>query len=258
MQAVVCRIPSSSTNAVNGTTKGTTPNGTSHAHTETNRNRNEVAIILVTRQDIANNPPSAFTVLSHPFPLGHRAVNGPHQRFNNLRVPKSQLLAPPDGTGATLLEATFTGSSALVSAMAVGIMRQAFSIALNWAKTDTRGSGTRMIEKQSVADLLVGIKTKLEVTRSIARRAIVAFENGEKLGSELCYEAKLYGAEAAVDAVRDAMYAIGVGSYERGKGLAALWEDVMVLPIFDGGNVGVRRRQVEGLIKGKGYDGLEE
>ena len=183
-------------------------------------------------------------------------------RYTNLRVPKSQLLAPPNGTGAAIVEATFTGSAALVAAMAVGIMRQAFSIALKWAKTENRGSSVKMIEKQSVADLLVGIKTKLEVTRSIARRAIVEFETGGKLGMELCYEAKLYGAEAAVEAVRDAMFAVGVSSYLRreagGLGLAELWEDVAVLPIFDGGNVGVRRRQVEALLKGEGYDGLED
>ncbi|KPI40449.1 Nitroalkane oxidase [Cyphellophora attinorum] len=253
LQCVVCRIPSAS--SPKATTNGTTTNGTS----PTNNNRTQIAILLVTRADIARNPLSAYSILSHPSTLGHRAVNGPHQRFTNLRVPKSQLLAPPDGTGAALVEATFTGSAAIVAAMSVGIMRQAFSIALDWAKSDTRGSREKMIEKQSVADLLVGIKTKMEVTRAIARRAIVAFEKSEKVGSELCYHSKLYGAEAAVESVRDAMYAVGVGSYDRGKfGLAGLWEDVIVMPVFDGGNVGVRRRQVEALMKGEGYDGLED
>lgn len=116
-----------------------------------------------------------------------------------------------------------------------------------------------MIEKQSVSDILVSMKNKLEVTRCIARRAVVAFEAQEKVGPELCYHAKLYGAEAAVDCVREAMNVVGVSSYDREKyALAGLWEDAMVLPIFDGGNVGVRRRQVEGLLRGEGYDGLED
>lgn len=36
-----------------------------------------------------------------------------------------------------------------------------------------------------------------------------------------------------------------------------LLQDALVLPIFDGGNVGVRRRQVEALFKQDDYDPLE-
>jgi hypothetical protein len=34
-----------------------------------------------------------------------------------------------------------------------------------------------------------------------------------------------------------------------------LLEDAAVLPIFDGGNVGVRRRQLEKILQGEDYDG---
>lgn len=244
LQCVACRIPSADSTA-----------------TTTRDLRSEVALLLVTRADIASNPPSAYTVLAHPLTIGHTAVNGPHIRFDNLRVPRSNLLAPPDDSAARLIETTFTASAVLVAAMAVGIMRQAFAAALHFAKTEKRGSGEYLIEKQSVADILVQMKTRLEATRSLCRRAAVAFQDGAKLGRELCYEAKMFGSENAVECVREGIDLVGVSAYRRdevGLGLGQLWEDVVVLPVFDGGNVGVRRRQVEGLLRGEGYDGLEE
>jgi hypothetical protein len=33
-----------------------------------------------------------------------------------------------------------------------------------------------------------------------------------------------------------------------------LLEDASCLPLFDGGNVGVRRRQLESILKGEEYD----
>ncbi|ETN41497.1 uncharacterized protein HMPREF1541_03433 [Cyphellophora europaea CBS 101466] len=233
LHCVVCRIPSS-------------PRGV----------RSEVALLLVTRDDIAANEPQAYTVIEHPPTLGHTAVNGAHVRFTDLRVPKANLLAPP-GAGASIVEATFTGSGALVGAMAVGIMRQTFAAALNWAKTEKRGSNEYMIEKQSVADLLVQIKTRLEASRSLCRRAAAAFPHA-KLGAELCYQSKIFCSEAAVASVQDAINLVGVSAYRRDLPFAGLLEDAMVLPIFDGGNVGVRRRQIEALMKQEDYDGLED
>lgn len=215
-----------------------------------------MALLLVTRADIAANEPSAYTVIEHPPTLGHTAVNGAHIRFTNLRVPKSNLLAP-GGAGADIVEMTFTGSGALVGAMAVGIQRQAFAAALQWAKTEKRGSREAMIEKQSVADLLVQIKTRLEASRALCRRAAAAFPHA-KLGAELCYQSKIFCSESAVASVQDSINLVGVSAYRRDLPFAGLLEDAMVLSIFDGGNVGVRRRQIEALFKKDGYDGLED
>ena len=102
--------------------------------------RSQVAIIIVTRADIDANDAAAFRVLSHPQTVGHIAVNGPHVRYTNLRVLQSNLLAPP-GKGADIIDLTFTASAALVGAMGVGVMRQAFEHALGWVKAEKRGGG---------------------------------------------------------------------------------------------------------------------
>ena len=170
--------------------------------------RSQVAIIIVTRKDIAANDPAAYQVLSHPRTIGHTAVNGPHIRFSNLRVPKTNLLAPP-GRGADVIEMTFTASAALVGAMGVGVMRQTFDKALAWARFERRGGKESMLQKQSVADLLIKIKTRCEASRALTWRAACAFGK-TPFGGELCYEAKIFGSESAVESVNDAINLVGV------------------------------------------------
>lgn len=170
--------------------------------------RSQVAIIIVTRDDIAANDSKAYTVLYHPQTVGHTAVNGPHIRFADLRVPKSNLLAPP-GKGADVVDMTFTASAALVGAMGVGIMRQTFDRALAWAKVERRGGKDIMLHKQSVADLLIKIKTRCEASRALTWKAAQAFGR-TKFASELCYEAKIFCSESAVESVTDAINLVGV------------------------------------------------
>ncbi|OAL39633.1 hypothetical protein AYO20_01030 [Fonsecaea nubica] len=217
--------------------------------------RGQTAIIIVTKQDIAANDPSAYQVLNHPQTIGHTAVNGPHMRFKDLRVPKSNLLAPP-GKGADVVEMTFTASAVLVGAMGVGIMRQTFDRALAWAKAEKRGSTETMIQKQSVADLLIKIKTRCEATRALVWKAAHCFGR-TRHGAELCYEAKIFGSESAVESVMDAISLVGISAYSTEQPFGHLLNDALALPIFDGGNVGVRRRQIEKIFASEGYDAWE-
>lgn len=173
--------------------------------------RSQVAIIIVTRADIDANDASAFQVLSHPQTIGHTAVNGPHVRYNNLRVPRSNLLVPP-GKGTEVIEATFTASAALVCAMGVGVMRQVFDYALTWARSERRGGSEFMLKKQSVADLLIKMKTRCEAARALTWKAACAFGSDpmSPAAAELCYEAKIFGSESAVEGVMDGINLIGV------------------------------------------------
>ncbi|KAH8820241.1 acyl-CoA dehydrogenase [Xylogone sp. PMI_703] len=234
LQCVACRIPQ----------------GTATANPSA-----ETAIILVTREDIAANNDDAYTVVKHPRTVGHIAANGAHIRFRNLRVPKSNLLAPP-GRGPQVLEQAFTLSAAMVGAMGVGIMRQAFDYALQWAKSNTRGSKETMLQKQSVADLLIKMKIRCEAARALTWKAAHAISRSP-LGAELCYEAKILGSESAVESVQDAINLVGVTAYSQDLPLGNLLQDAIVLPIFDGGNVGIRRRQIASIFAEEAYDPLQ-
>ncbi|KAI9842244.1 MAG: hypothetical protein M1837_007389 [Sclerophora amabilis] len=168
-------------------------------------------ILLVTRQLIDENDPNAYSIVRHLETPGHTACSGPHVKFSNLRVPTRNVLAAP-GTGAAarLIQAVFTTSAATVGAMSVGIMRGAFASALDFAKTHDAGGSVKLLERQSVADLLIDIKMRTESARYLTWKAAHALEHQTKGGAELAYEAKISCSEAAIKCVADAMKVVGM------------------------------------------------
>jgi nitroalkane oxidase len=68
--------------------------------------------------------------------------------------------------------------------------------------------------------------------------------------------AKVFGSETAVRVIADLMRVVGIDSYDRNLPLGDLLQDALVLPLFDGGNMGVRRRQLHTLVQGPDYDPL--
>ncbi|KAF2197519.1 acyl-CoA dehydrogenase NM domain-like protein [Delitschia confertaspora ATCC 74209] len=217
----------------------------------------KILILLITRADIAANDSSAYTYLSEPTLLGHKSASSPHTRFTNFRVPAANLLAAPDGTGAKIVELTFGTSAAIVGAMSVGIMRAAFEAALSFAKSDTRGGKVKIIKRQSVADKLMDIKMRVEAARMLTWKAMSGLEReGGSWESKLeaCLEAKIWCSEQVVPVVTDAMAVVGMKSYAGDQPFSRLLENAACLPLFDGGNLGVRRRQLERIIQSEGYE----
>ena len=52
------------------------------------------------------------------------------------------------------------------------------------------------------------------------------------------------------------MRVVGVDSYDHKLPLGRLLQDALALPIFDGGNMGIRRRQLHAMLKQPNYDPL--
>ncbi|KAH6970866.1 putative electron transport oxidoreductase [Ilyonectria sp. MPI-CAGE-AT-0026] len=204
-----------------------------------------IAIILVSRGDIAANDDSCYQVISHPSTVGHQAVSGPYVRFQGLRVPMGNMLI---GYGVEIAEAAFTMSAVIVGAMSVGVMRRCFELTLAFCRTERRGGKVPILERQSVADLLISIKMRLDASRALTWRASCALGQTPD-GAELAYEAKVFCSDNAVQAVVEAMNAVGVSSYNNELGFGELMNDALCLPLFDGGNVGVRRRQIQRAFK---------
>lgn len=214
--------------------------------------KGQTMIVLVTREDVAANSSDAYAVLSHPETIGHRAVSGPHIRFRNF-VAKEVIAMP--GAGAEVIETAFTASAALVGAMAVALMRRCFEKTLQFAKSDTRNGSEPIINKQSVADLLMKMKMRCEAGRALTWKACSSLGRLPE-AAETAHLAKIFCSENAVQCVIDGMNAVGIHAYQAKAQYGVLLNDVVCLPIFDGGNVGVRRRQIEAVFKSAGYDPL--
>jgi len=184
-------------------------------------------------------------------PLGHRAHLLPRFSLVDVRVPSANLVGEV-GDGLGIVGAAFGG--ALIGACAAGVMRAAFDVALQFARTDHRGGRVPVIDHQGVGFLLADVKTRIEVVRSLTARACAALDRGSPGAEELSVHAKVFGSETAVQALVDLMRVIGVDSYGHHLPLAGLIQDALAYPLFSGGNIGFRRRRLQALLADPAYD----
>jgi alkylation response protein AidB-like acyl-CoA dehydrogenase len=187
--------------------------------------------------------------------VGHRAHLVPEFAFDDVRVPRHHLLGEQGG-GLALAEASFTGTAALVGILGVALMRAAFDFALHFARTERRGGVHPIIEHQAVGYALGDAKTAIEAARYLSWRACHALDQQSPAAPELAIQAKVFGSETAVRVITDLMRVVGIDSYDSMLPLAGLLQDALALPIFDGGNMGIRRRQLHMMMKQPGYDPL--
>ncbi|MEV6896853.1 acyl-CoA dehydrogenase family protein [Amycolatopsis sp. NPDC051372] len=68
--------------------------------------------------------------------------------------------------------------------------------------------------------------------------------------------AKVSGSETAVEVINDLVKVVGVTAYDENFPLVRPLMDALSYPVLEGGNVGVRRRQLQELIRTPCYDPL--
>jgi butyryl-CoA dehydrogenase len=205
---------------------------------------------------LAVERPAPGIVLEHAIDsLGHRGHLSPQFGFENVTVPVGHLIGERGG-GLALSSASFTGTAALVGIFGVALMRAAFDFALHFARTERRGGIHPIVEHQAVGYALADAKMKIEAARYLSWRACRAVDTQDPAADELAIQAKIYGSETAVGVITDLMRVVGIDSYDNELPLGELLQDALVLPIFDGGNMGVRRRQLHAMLKRGEYDPL--
>jgi alkylation response protein AidB-like acyl-CoA dehydrogenase len=135
-------------------------------------------------------------------------------------------------------------------------MRVAFDFALSFARNEKRGGVHPIIEHQAVGYALADAKIAIEAARYLSWRACHALDAQSPAADELAIQAKIYGSEAAIRVITDLMRVVGIDSYDHEAPLGRLLQDALALPIFDGGNMGVRRRQLHTMLMRSDYDPL--
>lgn len=198
-------------------------------------------------------PERGLSTEACPETLGHRAHLTPRFRFDQVRVPLDHVVGGVGG-GKALVEASFSGTAALVGIMAVGVARAAFDFALNFARTETRGGAVPIIDHQAVGYALADAKTAIEAARSLGWRACAAVDAQAPDALELSLHSKIFGSETAVKVITDLMRVVGIDSYDHALPLGRLLQDALALPLFDGGNMGVRRRQLHELLRSANFE----
>ncbi|MCY1402505.1 Acyl-CoA dehydrogenase [compost metagenome] len=207
-----------------------------------------VSVILVP------GPVQGFSVNRFHDSLGHRGHLTSNFSLRDVRVPRENM-AGEEGRGLDLVDASFSATAALVGVMSLGVLRAAFDTALHFARTEHRGGEVTIIQHQAVGYALADAKAAIEAVRSLSYRACFALDQQAPEALELSLQAKVFGSETAVRVITDLMRVVGIDSYDHlSSPLPGLLQDALAFPLFDGGNMGVRRRQLHELMKHEGYD----
>jgi alkylation response protein AidB-like acyl-CoA dehydrogenase len=220
---------------------------------------------VVCRTDLAKPPAESLAVIVVPGATpgvqvvgyldtpGHRAVASPRVHFTDVRVPAGNILGKP-GDGEAICRRSFSWTAALIGAACTGVMRAAFDQAFEFTKTDKRSGTVPVIEHQNAGYMLADLKMRIEAARYLTWKACHQLDLTERRSDELAIMTKVYCSELAVQVVYDAMRLVGVNSYSDLSPLSGLMQDALCFPLYDGGNMGVRRRQLHTMFKTPGYD----
>jgi alkylation response protein AidB-like acyl-CoA dehydrogenase len=153
--------------------------------------------------------------------------------FDTVRVPKENLLGKV-GDGAKLLQRTLIYNRAGAGAIATGIARGAFEIALKYAKERTV-AGKPAIEHEIISAMFADMATEIDAARLLYLRA--AWFNAQRLlNMAWSTMAKVYCSDVAMRVTTNAVQVMGSYGYSREVGVEKYMRDAKIMQIYIGAN----------------------
>lgn len=176
--------------------------------------------------------------------LGQRNSNTAAVHFDNVRVPKDHMLAPP-GEGFILAMQTFSRTRPAIGAFAVGAARSAMEFALDYAKK-RRAFGSKLTDFQAIQFKIAEMYQKVETSRLLVWKA--AWEADKGLDPTITASiTKFYSTEAAMEVANEALQIFGGYGYTRFYPVEKLLRDMRVYPIYEGTSE-IQRMVVSGHV----------
>jgi len=179
--------------------------------------------------------------------LGIRASDTSELLFDDARIPVDQILGGVEKFEAKLERArsgqssgrasaalrTFEVTRPLVGISAVGIARAALEFAVQYAKQRTQ-FGKRIIEHESVGNILADMATEIDAARLLCYRASWMAAAGAPYEHAEGSMSKLKASEVAVRATERAVQVLGGYGYIRDFPVEKWYRDSKIYTIFEG------------------------
>jgi len=186
--------------------------------------------------------------------MAHHGARNDEVICKNVRVPAKNLIEGTFGNGDLLINRNFGWSGPLVSAAALGNARGAYECALEWAKNNSAGGPEPIIKYQNVGYVLGDVATRIEACRYFVWKAAHYLDSHNYHGEMIGAMCKSFVTETMFDCVYKCMQVVGTNSADRKLPFAKFFNESAIFPIYDGGNFGMQRRRVHGILADPGYD----
>jgi alkylation response protein AidB-like acyl-CoA dehydrogenase len=180
--------------------------------------------------------------------IGQRALNQGEIFFDNVRIPKSFMLVPPE-MYTLAIDAVLAGANAYMGSTFTGVARAAFEEALAYAKGRIQG-GVPIVEHQLVQKKLFDMFVKVETARQLSR-ATVQYNQGQfPPGTLYSISSKVYCTQAAFEVASDAVQLHGGMGLTKEMLVEMLFRDARASMIEDGSNDILSLTAAKKLIEG--------
>ncbi|MBL7664130.1 MAG: acyl-CoA dehydrogenase family protein [Bacteriovoracaceae bacterium] len=163
--------------------------------------------------------------------MGHRSSDTRGIRFNNVKVPKENMLGKP-GAGWAIAMATLDHSRPLVASSAVGGAQRALDLAVQYAK-ERNQFGVNIGKHQAIQMMLSDMAMKTEAARLLTYKAAAMADQKIK-NTEIASYAKAFAADSCMQITTDAVQIYGGYGYSKEYPVEKLMRDAKLIQIYEG------------------------
>jgi alkylation response protein AidB-like acyl-CoA dehydrogenase len=166
--------------------------------------------------------------------IGYHGITSWTLRFEDVRVPATDLLQSEEGTGTGFYDTVAFLNIARIhtAARAVGAAQAALDEATAYAKQRVQ-FGRPIGEFQAIRFKLADMATGIEAGRRLYHHAAELFDSGARCEKE-CSMAKLFASEMAERATSEALQILGGNGYTTDYRVERHWRDARLTKIFEG------------------------
>ena len=178
--------------------------------------------------------PSHLPGVSHGHPIdkmGQRASNTTAVTFNNVRVPRQNLLAG-EREGFKRAMAALDITRPMIAVGAVGIARTAFELSVKHAKQRV-AFGVPIAQHQAIQFMLADMAKDIEAARLLVWKAAWLADQGIRNSREAAI-AKAFAADMAMRVTTEAVQIYGGIGYTKWHSVEKLMRDAKVIQIYEG------------------------
>jgi acyl-CoA dehydrogenase len=163
--------------------------------------------------------------------LGQRASNTATISFNDVRIPKENLLGE-ENHGFKLAMMTLDRTRPGVAAMAVGIGRAAFEFATEYSKERVQ-FGVPIAMHQAIQFIIADMATKVEAARLLTWQSASLLDQGKR-NTLASSHAKRFAADSAMEITTDAVQVYGGYGFIKDYPVEKLMRDAKIMQLYEG------------------------
>lgn len=163
--------------------------------------------------------------------MGHRSSDTRGIRFNNVKVPKENMLGKP-GDGWAIAMSTLDHSRPLVASSALGGAQRAMDLSISYAKERTQ-FGVPLAKHQAIQFMIAEMGMKIEAARLLTYKAAWMCDQGER-NTEIASYAKALASDSCMQITTDAVQIYGGYGYSKEYPVEKLMRDAKLIQIYEG------------------------